>query len=87
MPTDRPPAKTALLQEFRRSDQLDALDVPLDDRLVATAQAIETAMASGGKPSGQPPVSEFLNKASDSYKVCSSPVHILASKGRANASG
>ncbi len=80
MLTDRPPARPALLQEFRRSDQLDTLDLPLDDRFTAPARMIESAMAGEDRKAVRLACMEFLQKASEFYNVRTPPVRVLAAR-------
>ena len=80
MLTDYPPAKPALLAEFHRSDQLNTLDVPPDNRLAAPAHSIETAMKAENQKAVRLACTEFLKQASDFYRVSEPPVRVLASR-------
>ena len=80
MLTDRPPRNAALLAQFLESDRLDILEVPQDDRLRAPAHSIDWAMRIGGIPAVREACAEFLNLASDFYKVPKPLVHLLAAR-------
>ena len=87
MLTDRPPAKPGLLWEFRRSDQLAGLDVPLDDRLLAPARSIEAGMASEGRRAVRLACNEFLGQASEFYGVSQPPVRVACGPANPSLSG
>ena len=53
MLTDRSPRLKALLAEFRASERLAMLELPQDDRLRRTANAIEAAMKAEERNAGE----------------------------------
>jgi len=75
-----PPAKAELLLEFRRSDQLDALDGPLDERLQAPARSIESAIQTEDRRAVRSACAEFIQQAPEFYQVSGPPVRVLAAR-------
>jgi hypothetical protein len=80
MVTDRPPRRPKSLAEFLGSDQRIALRVPVDERLVTRAQAIESAMESGKPAAISYACSDFLSVAADFYGVPRPEVRVLAAR-------
>src|SRR5437868_14301169 len=75
MLTDAPPRK-ANGSEFLQSDRIRTLDLPRDGVLLAVANSIDSAMKSGPTAHVRRACAEFLDTASDIYKVptcCSQP--------------
>ena len=60
MLTDRPPAKTEILREFRRSDQSGIIELPQDDRLIVLARSIDGAMNTEQRKAVRMACTEFL---------------------------
>ena len=80
MVTDRPPSNQERLVRFRRSDRLDALEVPDDDRLIVPAKSVETAMDAGQRTAVRLACGEFLGSASALYRVSQPSVRVLAAR-------
>jgi len=80
MLTDRPPRDGALLAQFLESDGLAILEVPQDDRLRVPAASIDWGMRIGKVSAVREACAEFLNAASDFYKVPKPLVHVLAAR-------
>ncbi len=80
MLTDRPPRLKALLADFRASDQLAMLELPLDDRMRGPAKAIKAAMRTEELRSVRKACTEFLAAAADFYQVSKPAIRVLASR-------
>ena len=80
MLTDRPPRLKALLADFRASDQLAMLELPLDDRMRGPAKAIEAAMKDEEQNAVRKACAEFLTAAADFYQVSKPAIRVLASR-------
>ena len=80
MLTDRPPRNAALRAQFLESDELCDLEVPVDDRLCALANAIDLAMKSGSRTAVREACAEFLRVASDFYQVAQPQVRVLSAR-------
>ena len=80
MVTDRLPRNEALSAEFHKSDQLDSLAEPPDDRLHSLAKSIETAMKAGARAGVRRACAEFLAAAADFYHVRQPQVRVLAAR-------
>jgi hypothetical protein len=80
MLTDPPPRTASLQEKFLASDRLGTLKVPPDDRLRQAANAIESAMQSGGAVPVRQACAAFLSVASDFYKVRPPLIRILAAR-------
>ena len=77
--TDAPPRKRNL-GSFLDSDRGNALPVPSDERLQASAGCIEAAMKGGMTADVQRACMEFLRNASDFYSVPECGVRVLAAR-------
>ncbi len=80
MLTDRLPRKAASQAKFAESDRLRTLEIPLDDRLQASAKSIELAMQSSRASSVRQACAEFLSLASSFYKVRQPGIRVLAAR-------
>ena len=80
MYTDRPPIDQALREEFFRSDRLDALSVPADDRLTAAARSIEAAMQPCEAAAVRKACGKFVVAASDFHGLRRPEVRVLAAR-------
>ena len=80
MLTDRPPRRATLLAEFRESDRLANLDLPVDDRLRAPALAIEAAMQADDRRAVRQACGEFLTTAAGFYRIPAPAVRVLAAR-------
>jgi len=69
MITDSPPRTGRLRAEFFKSDELDVLEVPDDDRLRSPAKAIKGALNSSQRAAVRKACTEFVNVAADFYGV------------------
>jgi hypothetical protein len=78
MLTDSPPRRS--LKSFRESDQRDLLPLPADNRLLASAAAIEAAMKGGDSSDIQRACSDFLRIAAVFYSVPECTVRVLAAR-------
>lgn len=79
MLTDAPPRKRSL-KLFVESDRLNALPLPLDDRLVVIARRIEAAMHDGHMHEIGAASEDFLNTASDFFQVNRCSIRVLAAR-------
>jgi hypothetical protein len=79
MLTDSPPRK-ANRAKFLESDQIKTLDLPQDGRLLAIAQSIESAMRAGAPADVRRTCAEFLEAASEFYKVSDCGIRVLAAR-------
>ena len=80
MLTDGPPRNARLRTQFLESDELSNLEVPPDDRLRASANAIASAMINGRSAAVRGACAEFLRVASDFYCVPQPQVRVLAAR-------
>jgi len=80
MLTDRQPRKPTLRAEFIDSDKLCEIEIPSDDRLRATASALDLAMKSGKSVAVREVCAEFLHVASEFYGVSQPQVRVLAAR-------
>jgi len=80
MLTDRPPARQPLLAEFEASDRAGSLELPPDNRLMATAKAIEAAMESEQPALVRQACAEFLAAAADFYHVRRPEIRVLSAR-------
>jgi len=80
MLTDRQPRKPTLRTEFIDSDKLCEIEIPPDDRLRATASALDLAMKSGKSAAVREVCVEFLRVASEFYGVSQPQVRVLAAR-------
>ena len=79
MLTDAPPRKVNR-SEFSQSDRLRSLELPQDQALLSITRRIEAAMQSGSSPDVRRSCSEFLETASDFYKVPNCGFRVLAAR-------
>ena len=79
MLTDAPPRKVNR-SEFSQSDRLRSLELPQDQALLSITRRIEAAMQSGSSPDVRRSCSEFLETASDFYKVPNCGCRVLAAR-------
>ncbi len=79
MLTDAPPRK-ANGSEFLQSDRIRTLDLPRDGVLLAVANSIDSAMKSGPTADVRRACAEFLDTASDFYKVPTCGLRVLAAR-------
>lgn len=78
--TDRPLTNDALLTQFRESDRLGSLDLPLDDRLRKRAARVESAMKSAEGKGVRRACVDFLAAAANFYHVSEPKVRVLAAR-------
>jgi hypothetical protein len=78
--TDRPPRGKALLAKFAESDQINALEVPRDDRLRTLATTIESVMEDGSRAAVRSACTDFLSAASAFYGVPTPDVRALSAR-------
>lgn len=79
MLTDTPPRKRNL-RLFLESDRLNTLPLPPDDRLTKVAHSIEVAMKDGRMQELGRASEEFLNTASDFFRVSKCNIRVLAAR-------
>jgi hypothetical protein len=79
MLTEAPPSKKNLAL-FVQSDQMKALELPTDGRLLRIAAAIESAIKTGTMADVRRACTEFLRAASGFYKVPTCDVRVLAAR-------
>ncbi len=79
MLTDAPPRKPNL-EGFRDSDRINTLDLPPDECLPAIAKSIEAAMKAERTANVRSACAEFLEAASQFYKVPECSVRVLAAR-------
>jgi len=77
MLTDAPPRK-AYCAGFLESDRIKTLDLPHDGRLLSTTKSIESAMKAGHNADVRLVCSDFLDIASEFYKVPDCGFRVLA---------
>lgn len=80
MLTERAPRNRALQAEFLKSDLLNALPVPTDDRLRELAKLMAVALKEGNAAGMHPPCAGFLRVAADFYGVESPGIRVLAAR-------
>ncbi|MCS6953674.1 MAG: hypothetical protein NZM33_12565 [Bryobacteraceae bacterium] len=74
------PGSRALREQYFRSDAMDTLVLPEDDRLREAARAIEVAMQTGLVASVRAACERFLNQAAAFYRVPAPRVRVLAAR-------
>lgn len=79
MLTDAPPRK-ANRAGFLESDRIKALDLPRNGPLQQIAQSIESAMTAGTSADVRHTCAEFLDTASEFYKVPTCGIRVLAAR-------
>ncbi|RMG48903.1 MAG: hypothetical protein D6718_00850 [Acidobacteria bacterium] len=82
MITERPPRARARREAFARSDALDRIDLPADDRLRRPARKIERALAAEDRAAVEEACREFLRAAAAFYGVPAPAVRVLAARPR-----
>ncbi len=80
MITDRLPVNESLRAEYFKSDGLQSLEVPRDDRLRAPAAHIQPALESGDARAVRDTCTEFLFAAADFYAVARPQIRVLAAR-------
>jgi len=80
MLTERAPRPKALRAEFVKSDLLSALPVPADDRLLAPARRMATALQAENLAEVLASCSDFLGIAADFYGVERPGIRVLAAR-------
>jgi hypothetical protein len=78
--TDRPPRSKTLQGEFLASDRLETLHVPLDDRLIIPARAIEEALKTAERAPVRRACGGFLSAASEFYRVRPPELRVLTAR-------
>jgi len=79
MLTDVPP-RNSKRAGFLESDRIKTLDLPNDGRLLAIAKSIDSAMKAGQSAGVRRVCSEFLDVASEFYKVPDCGIRVLAAR-------
>ncbi|HYW38521.1 MAG TPA: hypothetical protein VE957_10435 [Terriglobales bacterium] len=79
MITDALP-RTANRAGFAESDRIKTLDLPQDGRLLTITKSIEAAMKSGTTADVRRACAEFLDAASEFYKVPACGIRVLAAR-------
>jgi hypothetical protein len=79
MLTDAPPKK-ANRDGFLESDRIKTLETPPDGRLLAITKSIESAMKGGTTADVRRACAEFLETASEFYKVPTCGIRVLAAR-------
>jgi hypothetical protein len=74
------PAQKANREGFLESDRIKTLDLPQDGRLLTISQSIESAMRTGTTADVRRPCAQFLDAASDFYKVPNCGIRVLAAR-------
>ena len=80
MLTDRVPNRDPLRSEYIASDKHTTLELPPDDRLQASARAIEAALDAGEIPPVRRACTGFLAAAAGFYGVPTPPLRVLAAR-------
>ncbi|HXG34839.1 MAG TPA: hypothetical protein VNJ11_15850 [Bryobacteraceae bacterium] len=80
MITDPVPRGRELRAQYLRSDTLDTLELPEDDRLRRAARGIEEAMQTGTTAAVKEACERFLNEAAAFYGVPAPRVRVLAAR-------
>jgi hypothetical protein len=79
MLTDAPPRK-AHVASFLESDQIRTLDLPHDGSLLTITKSIESAVRTGRSTDVRRTCAEFLDAASEFYKVPTCGIRVLAAR-------
>lgn len=79
MLTDAPPRK-ANRTGFLESDRIRTLDLPQDESLLKTTKSIESVMKAGTTVAVRRACAEFLDAASNFYKVPDCGIRVLAAR-------
>ena len=79
MITDAPPPKSNRAG-FLESDQIKTLDLPQDGRLLRSAKSIESVMKVARSTDVRRACAEFLDAASEFYRVPACGIRVLASR-------
>jgi hypothetical protein len=79
MLTDAPPRK-ANHARFLESDQIKTLDLPHDRRLLSIAKSVESVMKAEATADVRRACAEFLDAASEFYKVPACGIRVLAAR-------
>jgi hypothetical protein len=79
MLTDAPPRK-ANRTGFLESDRIRTLDLPQDEGLLKTTKSIESVMKAGTTVAVRRACAEFLDGASNFYKVPDCGIRVLAAR-------
>jgi hypothetical protein len=77
--TDAPPRK-ANHGGFLESDQIKTLDLPHDRRLLSIAKSVESVVKAGATADVHRTCAEFLDAASEFYKVPACCIRVLAAR-------
>jgi hypothetical protein len=80
MVTDRPPRERRSLAQFRKSEQLTHIDLPLSPDFHEFAQAIDLLMKEGTRDQVRSACTEFLAAAAAFYGIRTPEVRTLASR-------
>lgn len=80
MITDAPPRKANHRAGFLESGRIRTLDLPQDGRLLTISRSIEAAMKSGTTADVRRACAEFLDAASDFYRVSDCGVRVFAAR-------
>jgi hypothetical protein len=80
MITDAPPRKANHRVGFLESDRIKTLDLPQDGRLLTIAQSVESAMKAGTTVGVRRTCAEFLDAASEFYKVPACGIRVLSAR-------
>jgi hypothetical protein len=78
--TDRPPRRKTLLAEFEKSDALNTLALPKDDRLTELAGIIEQALTAEDSKALRTASAQFLATAAKFYGVPVPDIRVLAAR-------
>ena len=80
MITDAPPRRANHRAGFLESDRIKTLDLPHDGRLLTISQSIESAMEAGPTVGVRRTCAEFLDAASEFYRVPACGIRVLSSR-------
>jgi hypothetical protein len=80
MLTDAPPRKASRHAGFLESDRIKTLDLPQDGRLLTIAQSVESAVKAGTTAGVRRACAEFLDAASEFYRVPACGIRVLSSR-------
>ena len=80
MLTDAPPRKVSHHAGFLESDRIKTLDLPQDGRLLTIAQSVESAVKAGTTAGVRRACAEFLDAASEFYRVPACGIRVLSSR-------